>query len=171
MIYIFVATKAEAQAFVDKYKLPKKRQNTITYFENEKLCVIITGIGVKNAIDVATTIKQHFALTIKDTIYNIGIAAASTTYAIGEVVSIKECRYKEHCIELSNSGVTLTTLDTPLTTLRDGVFDMEGYGIAFVFSELNLYIYKVISDHAQPQIISKDYAKRLIFKNIEEFGL
>ena len=170
MIYIFVATKAEAQAFVDKYKLQKKRHNTITYFEDEKLRVIITGIGVQNAIDVTTTIKQHFALTKKDTIYNIGIAAANTTYAIGAVVPIKECHYKEHSIKLPNDGATLTTLDAPLTTPRDGVFDMEGYGVAFVFSEFDLYIYKVISDHAKPEMITKDAAKKLVFDAMSQYA-
>ena len=47
MIYIIVALKAEAQAFVDKYKLTKTKLSRFNVFYNNRMMLIVSGIGVE----------------------------------------------------------------------------------------------------------------------------
>ncbi len=145
MIYILTALKAEAQAFVDKYKLKQ--------YKNEDIEVIITGIG-------ADTMSKKTSQTLKklskdDIVINVGICGASKNYNIGELI---DARY-----------IDITCIDYEMTKDIYDVVDMESAGFLEATNGFkNSFIFKVVSDHFEPQTVSKDMAKKLIFNQIDE---
>jgi len=66
MIYIVTALKPEAQAFVDYYKLQKKRLGAFTIFHNEHISLIVSGLGVINARVATQTLINHFDISDDD---------------------------------------------------------------------------------------------------------
>jgi len=145
MIYILTALKAEAQAFVDKYKLKQ--------YKNEDIEVIITGMGV-DAMSKKTsqTLKK---LSKNDTIINVGICGASKNYNIGELI---DARYTD-----------ITCIDYEMTKDIYDVVDMESASFLEATNGFkNSFIFKVVSDHFEPKTVSKDMAKKLIFNQIDE---
>ena len=76
MIYIILALKAEAQAFVDKYKLKN--------YKDDKISIIISGIGKENMFRASCQALESF--TKDDKIVNVGICGANQNYEIGEVI-------------------------------------------------------------------------------------
>ncbi|MEO1953496.1 MAG: hypothetical protein ABGW74_02210 [Campylobacterales bacterium] len=145
MIYILTALKAEAQAFVDKYKLKQ--------YKNEDIEVIITGIGV-DAMSKKTsqTLKK---LSKNDTIINVGICGANKNYNIGELI---DARYTD-----------ITCIDYEMTKDIYDVVDMESAGFLEATKGFkNSFVFKVVSDHFEPKTVSKDMAKKLIFNQIDE---
>jgi nucleoside phosphorylase len=139
------ALKAEAQAFVDKYKLNN--------YKNENITVIITGIG-SDAMHLAT---QNVLKKFKDDdkIINVGICGASKRYKIGELIDAKEHK--------------ITCIDYEATSSKYEIVDMESEGFMRATTGVkNSYIFKVVSDHFEPKTVTKDKAKKLIFDNIEE---
>ena len=81
MLYIICALKSEAQAFVDKYKLPKNKQNS-------KLTVIVSGMGSKNMFDA--TLRVVDAMNENDTIINVGICGADKKFFIGQLIDARK---------------------------------------------------------------------------------
>jgi len=145
MIYILVALKAEAQAFVDRYKL-------INY-KNEVIKIIITGIGSKNMYDSTINIVKN--LKKNDKIINIGICGANKKYKIGQLIN----GFKENitCVdfEVSNNA-------------NYNIVDMESSGFIEATKDIkDVYMYKIVSDHFEPRTIKKDKAKKLIFDKID----
>ena len=144
MIYIIVALKAEAQAFVDKYKL-------INY-KNGDFHVVISGIGSDAMYKTTTEILLNF---IKDdTIINVGICGANKNYNVGQLI---DARYEK-----------ITCLDYEAKDAKYDIVDMESDGfIKATKSIKNSFIFKIVSDHFEPQKVTKDKAKQLIFKQID----
>jgi len=145
MIYIMVALKAEAQAFVDKYKLKN--------YKNGDISVFISGIGKENMQISTCQILKNF--TNKDKIINIGICGASKNYKIGELIDgIKQ---------------RITCVDTQISSNKFDIVDMESAGFLEATQNIqNRYIFKIVSDHFEPQTVTKDKAKKLIFDKIDE---
>ncbi|MCD6432902.1 MAG: hypothetical protein J7L21_02565 [Sulfurimonas sp.] len=167
MIYIIVALKAEAQAFVDKFKLKN--------YKNDKICVIISGIGKENMHKTTSQVLKEFSND--DKIVNVGICGASEEFEIGELLSI--------CVPTQSVGTrggtnlslapmlclgTLTCVDKEIGDKdRYDVVDMESAGFLQATKDIkNRYIFKVVSDHFEPKRVTKDSAKRLIFNKIDE---
>ena len=137
MIYIIVALKAEAQAFVDK-----------------KIKVTISGIGENNMFNATSKIVK--IMNKDDVIVNIGICGASKNYKIGQLIDA----FEEHitCVNESVSDKN-----------KYAIVDMESAG--FIKASLhveNRYMFKIVSDHFEPQTVTKDGAKKLIFDKIDE---
>ncbi len=146
MIYILVALKAEAQAFVDKYKLQD--------YKNKDMQVIISGIGADNMYK--STAKILEILKDNDKLVNVGICGASKKYKIGQVID----GFKENltCVDFEVSDANKYEL-----------VDMESDG--FLKASLHVEdrnIYKIVSDHFEPKSVTKDKAKKLIFDKIDE---
>jgi len=140
-----VALKAEAQAFVDKYKLKN--------YKNENISVVITGMGKENMeISTCQVLKE---MTQHDKIVNVGICGASKKYAIGELID--GCKTEICCIDYEADDGEFDIVDME----SDGFFEATK-GIK------NRYMFKVVSDHFEPHKITKDLAKKLIFENIDE---
>ena len=83
MLYIVVALKSEAQAFVDKYQLTQTQLSHLKVFHNDKMMLIVSGIGVQNAAQATQTLINHYDITDEDIYLNIGICGARTNYDIG----------------------------------------------------------------------------------------
>jgi len=145
MIYIIVALKAEAQAFVDKYKLKN--------YKNDKISIIISGIGKENMYNSTCQVLKN--LKSKDKIANIGICGANKKYAVGEIID--GMKKKITCVDYE---------------VKDEIFeiaDMESGGFLEALKDIkNKYIFKVVSDNFKPKTVTKDMAKKLIFDNIDE---
>ena len=56
MLYIVVALKPEAQAFVDRYKLSKSKLGNFTLFSNDNMILIVSGLGVQNSTQATQTL-------------------------------------------------------------------------------------------------------------------
>ena len=138
MIYIIVALKAEAQAFIDK-KIDAK--------------VIISGIGTENMYKSTMNVVQQ--MNEDDKLLNVGICGASKEYKIGQLIDA----FKEE----------LTCVDKAVSEANKyNIVDMESSG--FIKASLHVehrYMYKIVSDHFEPQTVTKDGAKKLIFDKID----
>jgi len=137
MIYIIVALKAEAQAFIDK-----------------NMQVIVSGMGIKNMFETTNKIVKQ--MHKDDIVLNVGICGASKKYEIGQLID----GFKEE-----------------LTCVKDAIYDKTKYNLVdmesegFIQATLHVekkYMYKVVSDYFEPETITKDGAKKLIFDNIDE---
>ena len=140
-----VALKAEAQAFVDKYKL----QN----YKNKHISVVISGMGKEKM--TKSTCKVVKNLVKGDKIANVGICGASKKYAIGELID--------------GFDVKITCVDDEMTDGGFDVVDMESAGFLEATKDIKQrYMFKVVSDHFEPRTVTKDKAKKLIFDKIDE---
>jgi nucleoside phosphorylase len=146
MIYILVALKCEAQAFIEKFKLDSTKQN-------ENISVVISGVGNLNMKNTASKIVSK--MREDDLILNVGICGASKNYSIGQL--------------LDERDVELTSLDHEVDYTKYEVVDMESTGFKEATKGVkNSYIFKVVSDHFEPKDVTKDLAKKLIYKRIDE---
>ena len=146
MVYIMVALKSEAQAFVDRFKLPPNKQN-------DQITVVISGIGSENMFKATSEVVSK--MTTNDTIVNVGICGACKKYAIGEL--------------LDASKVDLKCVDHEVSYEMYDVVDMESRGFIDATKDINnSYIFKIVSDHFEPKSVTKDMAKKLIFNQIDK---
>ena len=148
MIYIIVALKAEAQAFVDKYKLKN--------YTNGDMVVVISGIGADAMFRATTKVLQNF--TKNDVILNVGICGASKKYKIGELIDARQHN--------------ITCVDSEVRDAKYDIVDMESLGFEKATKGIkNSFIFKVVSDHFEPHKVTKDKAKQLIFHKIDEIRM
>jgi len=147
MIYILVALKCEAQAFIEKFKLDS------TTKQNENLSVVISGIGNENMYKTATNIVSK--MDKSDMILNVGICGANKNYKIGQLLDEKD--------------INLTSVDHEVDYVKYEAVDMESSGFKNATKDIkNKYIFKVVSDHFEPESVTKDLAKKLIYTQIDE---
>ncbi len=147
MIYIVTALKPEAQAFVDKYKLPKSKKNS-------EISLFISGIGSQNMLQTTKDIIK--LMSEDDIIVNVGICGASKKYKIGQLIDgLKE---NLTCVDYEVSQNDCYELA-----------DMESSGFLEASKTVkNRFMFKVVSDHFEPHKVTKEATKSLIFKAIEE---
>ncbi|MDQ7045409.1 MAG: hypothetical protein Q9M32_05790 [Sulfurimonas sp.] len=119
---------------------------------------------------------NHYDITDDDIYLNIGICGARSSYAIGELIEIGALTYNEKTIMLPNESTKkLTCVDEEIQ--KDGyeIVDMESYGFyeAVIHSPAikNFYIFKVVSDHFEPQTITKEATKSLVFNAIDAINI
>jgi len=146
MIYIVVALKSEAQAFVDKFKLDKSKTN-------DNLSISISGIGSENMFQTTSSIVKN--MNVDDSIVNVGICGASKKYKIGQLLDARD--------------INLTCVEYEVAHNKYDVVDMESKGFIDATKDIkNSYIFKVVSDHFEPSSVKKDMTKQLIFNKIDE---
>ena len=173
MIYVVTALKAEAQAFVDKYRLQPSLLGGYKLFSNDTMRVIVSNVGVTNAMLATQALIDAYDITDDDVYLNVGICGASKGYAIGEFFEIGEIVYEEKSyIVHPYLYATITCVDKQITTDKYEIVDMESFGfydaIRHSTAIKNFHIYKVVSDHFEPETITKEFTKSLIFKNLEK---
>lgn len=175
MLYIVTALKPEAQAFVDKYKLQKSKLGDFTIFTNQDMMVIISGLGVKNALFATQTLINHFDITDDDIYINVGICAADKKYKIGELINIDTIKY--HCAKHKindRDETTLECLDKEANEAKHEIVDMESFGFYDAVKHSpaikNIFVFKVVSDHFEPQKVTKEGTKSLIFNVIDDIN-
>jgi len=171
MLYIVTALKPEAQAFVDRYKLQKSRLQNYTLFHNENIRLIISGIGVNNARVATQTLIDTYDITDDDVYLNVGICAAPTSYTIGQLLEIGSITYKNTTYTFDTSKDTITCKDEEAVIEEETIVDMESFGFydAVIHNPVikQRHILKVVSDHFQPQTITKEETKSLLFNLID----
>ena len=174
MIYIVTALKPEAQAFVDKYKLKKNRLQNYTFFQNENITLIISGIGVRNARLSTQTLINNFDITDDDVYLNVGICAAPKQYALGELIEIGSVTYRNTDYLFDADKQTITCKDEEAATEQKTIVDMESFGFydAVVHNPAikKFHILKVVSDHFKPETITKEDTKSLLFNVIDDIN-
>jgi len=149
MLYIMCALKSEAQAFVDKYKLSKEKHNS-------QLTVIVSGIGSENMFKATTNIVKN--MNDKDIIINVGICGADKKFHLGQLIDASEHNLTCVDFEISENGVY-------------ELVDMESDGFLKATKNIkNSYIFKVVSDHFEPQTVTKEKTKSLIFNVIDDIN-
>jgi hypothetical protein len=167
-----VALKPEAQAFVDKYKLQKSKLGDFTFFSNQETRLILSGLGVKNAMFATQTLIDYFDITDDDIYINVGICGANKKYPIGTLIEIGAINYENKTYILHPElETTLTCLNTEQKEEKYEIVDMESFGFyeAVIHSPAikNIFIFKVVSDHFEPEKVTKDTTKSLVFNAID----
>ena len=172
MVYIITALKSEAQAFIDRYKLKKESLNGYKIFKDQKMILIVSGVGVDNARLATQTLINYFDITDDDIYLNIGICGANKSYEIGELIEIGMIHYKDDIYIVKDSEKnSIECVEKEMTTDEYDIVDMESFGFydAVIHSTAikNRYILKVVSDHFEPSNITKDSTKALLFNKID----
>ena len=174
MIYIITALKPEAQAFVDFYKLKKSKLSNFTIFSNSNIKLIISGLGISNARNATQTLINHFDITDDDIYVNVGICGADDDYEIGELIEIGSIVYEEQNYHFKKDRALITSLDSEANAAVAKIVDMESFGFFDAVSHSpaikNFYIFKVVSDHFQPHLITKEATKSLVFNAINNIN-
>ncbi|MFT7003518.1 MAG: nucleoside phosphorylase [Sulfurimonas sp.] len=149
MLYIICALKPEAQAFVDKYKLSKNKQNT-------QITVIVSGIGSENMFNTTKNVVNK--MNKDDIVINVGICGGDKKFAIGEL------------IDASTSNLTCVEYEISKSDLYE-LADMESSGFIRATKNVeNKYIFKVVSDHFEPHTVTKEKTKSIIFNVIDDIN-
>lgn len=149
MLYIICALKSEAQAFVDKYKLPKNKQNS-------QITLTVSGMGSDNMFNTTKNVVSN--MSEDDIIINVGICGADKKFAIGELIDAREENLT--CVEsdISEHG-------------KYELVDMESDGFLKATQGVeNKYMFKVVSDHFEPHKVTKEKTKSLIFNVIDDIN-
>ncbi len=157
MLYIICALKSEAQAFVEKCKLLKTNQNDkliFSRFSNEAVLVVISGIGSGNMFNATKDIVD--IMNDSDTIINVGICGGSRKFYIGELVD----GFKKNLTCVNHEIFEADNYE---------IVDMESAGFIRATQDIkNRYIFKVVSDHFEPNKVTKDGTKKFIYDKIDE---
>lgn len=171
MLYIVVALKAEAQAFVDKYKLTKSTLANSTIYSNSSMRLIISQMGTQNARSATQTLINQFDITDDDIYLNIGICGANDSYEIGTLLEIGSITYNGISYEFKAKRKTITCVESEVSESNYEIVDMESYGFydAVIHNPAikNFHILKVVSDHFEPEKVTKDGSKQLIFNTLD----
>ena len=174
MLYIIVALKAEAQSFVDKYKLKKIKIDGFILYSNDKIKLVISGMGVDSARNATQTLINHFDITDEDIYLNIGICGASRVYKIGELLEIGTIHYQGVFYIIDSKNKNITCVKNPISSSQYEIVDMESYGFydAVVHNPAikTFHILKVVSDHFEPDKVTKESTKKLLFNKIDDIN-
>ena len=130
----------------------------------------MSGLGVARAKEATLLLLENFQITDNDKVLNIGICGASEEYPIGSLLEIDVLQYKNCHYHLHQPIThTITCLDEEVTDDTYKIVDMESYGFyKGVKGMKNAYIFKVVSDHFEPQTVTKERTKNLLFRQIDE---
>jgi hypothetical protein len=174
MLYITTALSAEARPLIDYYKLTRVYSLPYTLFENEKVKLIITGIGIENAMMATSALLGYLPPKNGDIFLNVGICAAPKEFAIGEGILAHKLTHKQSSyypdilFEHNFHECELLCVDTPAQNILHAPTDMESYGIykaaSRFFATHAMLFFKVVSDHFEPSHINKEMATELISK-------
>ncbi len=163
MILIHTALLCEAQSFIEFYKL--KKVNSKIY-KNDDIVVLISGVGKENTISTLDLMFLNY--DIKKAI-NIGVAGCNDTN-----IKIGKLFCTNHTLKDINN-LPLKTVNKPQTisdTKNRILYDMEGKYFRDIASNYlnhdDIFIFKIVSDYLNSEILKKDYIKSLIKKNLKE---
>jgi nucleoside phosphorylase len=153
---LYFALGAEAQIFIEKLKAKKISSNPKIFLSN-RYVLAIGGVGKGRLESTLQRVFEEFSIS---KCVNIGIAGVnSSDILVGRLF----CVYPKMEIALITKDIPTTKTDVKKETL----FDMEGkYFYDFCKDRVDeVYIFKVVSDHLDSKILSKEFVKKLIHKN------
>jgi hypothetical protein len=172
MLYIITALQAEAQAFVDYYKLQPTSLRSYTLFSNEKIRLILSGSGVENTMFATQTLIDMYDLESEDIFMHVGVCSADESFEIGALIEIGTLYYhdKEYLIH-SYLSQTLTCHDEEITQMQGTLVDSESFGFYEAIRHSivieKFHIFKVISTHKTAQKVTPKQTKSLLFNIID----
>lgn len=174
MVYIVIALKAEAQAFIEKYKLTKSKLANSTIYTNASMTLIVSNLGIVNARNATQTLINQFDITDDDIYLNIGICGANSSYEIGSLIEIGSVVYDDITYKFKEDKKSVTCVDEAISKNIYEIVDMESFGFYDAVTHnpaiKNFYILKVVSDHFEPQRVTKDGTKKLIFNVLDDIN-
>ena len=158
MTLIHTALLCEAQTFIEYFKLQKINTNPKIYLKNN-IVVLVGGIGKDNSISGLYYIYKQY--NIKKAI-NIGIAGVNN-----KAINIGDIFCTNKTLQ-DIPTLNLITNDTPTisSNIKETIlYDMEGKYFLDIskkyLNEDNIYIFKVVSDYLDNEILKKDHIKKL----------
>ena len=165
MTLIHTALLSEAQYLIEYLKLTLVQKNPKIY-KNNTIVLVVSGIGKENTLKSLEIVFKSYDISKA---INIGIAGCNNFFInIGELF----CTNQE-LIDINY--LNLITVDTPVSSCNSKstvLYDMEGryfkeYALKYT---KDIYIFKVVSDHLEDTIPSKEFVKQLIKKNIKSIS-
>ncbi len=139
-----IAMPIEAKYIINEYKL--KKLNDCTYFNDDGIVVIITGVGGKLVKD---TLSKYYFRTSGVKFFNVGLCGSNVLDigTVHEVSGTMKIESKDAPSKISDTGVVCYSADkfvTETTIKEPCVFDMELAYIKEIFP--NVISHKIVSD-------------------------
>jgi adenosylhomocysteine nucleosidase len=180
-IGLIFATDIESKAFIKGFSLGSIEKKPFSILSNNKIFLIISGIGKANAAMAASYMKNKYNTEI---IFNIGAAGATTAeYNIGDIFHINKVveydrpRLLKKGLRILKPDVldgfefaTLATQDRPVIesghrkelSQHADLVDMEGASViqACRLFKAKCYLFKIVTDtpkHHEIEIIMNVY--------------
>jgi len=179
MIHLLFALKVEALALINLYQLKKIKHLPFTLYKNEYISILITQLGLEMAEKNTLAYLQYTEINPSDTLINIGICAAPNKYAIEEIILVDKLSYKDVQINLTPikhkeyKTAALISFMQEQEQTQETCADMEAFAIISsalkYFNKEQLYIIKIVSDHYEPQSITKESVQDMMYKNRNKF--
>jgi hypothetical protein len=175
---IMVASIHEAALLIKSLNL-KAINSKITTFENDEYVLAISGIGKLNSAITTSHILTKYNV---DTILNFGIAGAKKDIEIGSIYlinkivddTLKKEYYPDILLSHPFKESCITTYDKAITdssSISTDLVDMECSSYYFASSKYlpphKISTIKIVSDHFEPSIISKEYIDSLISPHLD----
>lgn len=159
MLNFVVALQAEATPVIDYFGLRRRTDRAFPVYENEKIALIVSGIGKVAAAAAAGYLHAQTGNHSCTGWLNIGIAGHGRR-SIGDGVLVHKITdqitgrswYPPLTFELPCASDDLITVDEPEAKYREhGLYDMEAAGFyatacRFATAEL-VHCYKIVSDN------------------------
>ena len=178
MLYLVVSHSAEARPIIDSYRLKRVYTLPYTMFENDDVRLVISGMGIENAMMATSALLGHLPPKKSDILVNVGVCAAPQSLAVGEAFLAHKISYKGHScfpdilFEHPLDESDIISVDAPAHDPLTAPTDMECYGVykaaSRFLSSHQMLFFKIVSDHFEPQNVTKELAAELVSGNIEK---
>ncbi len=178
MTYLVIALPAEARAFLDY--LPFRRSDTLPFplYYHDDFLLCVTGSGYENAVMATAALLGHRPPKAGDLLLNTGICAAPEAYPLGTLlvahkVTCKEMPgyYPDMLLSHDYPEVTLESVLNPQREPLAHPVDMEAHAVFKAASRFmgvhQLLFAKIVSDHFEPDRITKEMGTALITAHVE----
>ncbi len=159
MTLIHTALLCEAQAIIERLRLEKVAKNR---YENDKVILIISGIGAKNT---KSSLEEIFSTCKFEYAINVGIAGCKDkNVPIGELFCTSE-----KILHVKNA--TITSVDKPTKHINTTLVDMEAAAFELTCKSFGVkyLVFKVVSDYLDEQIPQKSFVTNLIRKSLDKW--
>ena len=173
MIYLITALDAEARPLIEHYRL--KRDHTLPYtlYRGEETLLLVTQAGKSNAMMATSALLGWRLPRPGDILINVGICGAPEEHPLGEPLLIHQIidgerrYYPDILYPHTMRESPLLCLDTPAEGMENALpVDMESGGVysaaARFFKLHRLAFLKIVSDHFEPETVTKEGAIELI---------
>jgi nucleoside phosphorylase len=174
---ILTALSCEAIPIFEHFGLNQNRAYSYPVYTNEKLVLIISGIGQDKAYEAAKFAFSKFRINHA---YNIGICGCKdedvfegTLFGISKVIDTVDKDFEFEFSKIFGVTEAITTAHKPIddpADLETSLVDMELSGFVKACKEVlpdnRIHAYKVVSDHLDTKIPSKKFVSEIIRQNI-----
>lgn len=177
MIYLITALDAEARPLIEHYRLKRDYTLPYTLYRNDETVLLVTQPGKINALMALSTLLGYLIPSDNDILINIGICAAPERIALAEALLVHQIiendrrHYPDILYPHSLRESTLQCFDTPQDIPSEHPADMESAGIfrvAAKFFQLHrIALLKIVSDHFDPDSVTKEGAIALIRSHLQ----